>query len=181
MFVTKTICGIVFFTASIMMSTTAFANMGENGSSMDPIMHENEYDHDKIPAERLDETQNDKIEVTLEESEPFTAKIDIKPGDDLNMVNSESDKTLEVALIGSADFDVGNVDASTITLGEAKSNEDFRIADINADGIDDFIVAFSTDDLLLNKGVNELTLKGKTKDGKSFEGSDMVSVSEAGY
>jgi len=85
--------------------------------------------------------------VIAEESEAFAANIDIKPGDDLNMVNPESDKALEVALLGGDDFDVNNVDAATLTLAEATSSEDAKIGDINDDGIDDLLVVFSTDQL----------------------------------
>ena len=112
------------------------------------------------------------------DTDKLAAKIDVKPGDEMNAVNSDTDTMLEVALLGSEDFDVNNVDVNTVTLGEVKSSKDSLVADSNGDGIADLIFVFSTAELGLENGDSELTLKGQTKDGKSFEGTDKVSNSK---
>lgn len=113
------------------------------------------------------------------EGEALAVVIDLDPQDSMNEVSTAEEEFLEVALLGSASFDVNNVDQSTLELDSVASNGKFRMEDINKDGFEDLVAEFPITDLALIEGSTELTLKGKTKDNKPFEGSDMITVSFA--
>jgi hypothetical protein len=171
MFFSKTISGIVFLMTSLAMSTTAFAAMDATGGT-----EMKEKDAITTPVEKMDQAPKHDLAAWKTGDKAFAPKIDVKPNDDLNKIDPKLDKTLEVALLGSAGFDVNNVDQDSLLLGNAKGDGRVRLADSNLDGFNDLIAEFSTEDLQLDEGSNELTLKGKTKDGKSFEGSDKITI-----
>lgn len=116
--------------------------------------------------------------------------IDIMPGTDLNPVSLRKRGGLPVAILGSADFDVADVNPSTLTLGDgtdpdaavgAKPNgtPEVYMEDVNGDGHMDLVAVFATTDLIglgdLSAGTTELVLRGFLGDACSnFAGADMV-------
>lgn len=114
--------------------------------------------------------------------QPMAVEVDIER-DSLDLTDQADSKAniLEVAVLGSADFDVNNIDQSTLAIGDVKGEGDFLVEDRNNDGMDDLVAEFSTKNLNLKQGTQELTIKGKTKDGKMFEGSDEITVTKANY
>src|SRR5690606_25202497 len=97
-----------------------------------------------------------------------------------------------VAILGESGFDpVAEVDLSTLTLGDG-SAEDTPLArrqygtymaareDVNGDGLRDLVLHFSTPSLVANGDLTsastELVLRGATKNGVAFVGSDTIRV-----
>lgn len=111
--------------------------------------------------------------------------IDIKPNSDSNSINAGKQGLLPVAILGSADFDVTNVNPATIELGEAsiamrgpnKSPKPaYSLEDVNTDGYMDMMVFFSVPMLALTGTETELTLSAELFDGTHIEGTDSIRI-----
>ena len=126
-------------------------------------------------SEKMNTDDSEHAKMQAEDSKR-NVKIDIEPTDETNMVNLSQKGALEAAILGAADFKIDDVDRETVMLKGQENNGNFRVEDVNNDGIKDLIVTFDTDDLSLDEDTKMLTLEGKTLDGKSFEGSDSVNV-----
>lgn len=130
----------------------------------------------------------DDLELTV----PYVAvEIDIMPGTDLNPINLKKGGNVPVAILGSADFDVADVDPSTLVLGD-ESDPDTEISqknngayeaymeDVNDDGFMDLVAMFPNRDLVmydLTEATTELALRGFQADAcTNFRGVDDVSV-----
>jgi hypothetical protein len=96
--------------------------------------------------------------------------IDIQPGRDLACLNNSP-----VAILGSADFDVTNINADTLMYGELPveprggPGRRCSIYDINSDGFLDLICQFVA-------GSADATVHGEFYDGTPFEGTDSICV-----
>ncbi len=116
-------------------------------------------------------------------------EIDIKPGSDPNSINLGEHGLLPVAILGSANFDVTEIDPETIAIGGislasrgkkgkklAYSYEDVDPWDENID----MMVFFDVQDLVeigvLAAGTTELLLTANLKDGTPLEGTDFVNI-----
>lgn len=112
--------------------------------------------------------------------EPLAVEIDIEK-DSLDLTDKEDLESgvLEIVILGSEDFDVNHIDPSSLSIGNVDGAEKFMVFDQNNDGIEDLVAGFSISDLNLKEGAQELTLKGKTKDGKMFKGRDQITVTKA--
>ena len=121
--------------------------------------------------------------------------IDIKPGSCPNPINTESKGVLPVAILGTADFDVNDVDLSTVQLegvSPLRSNlEDVATPfdgelcechELGSDGSEDLTLKFDTQAIVDALGpVNDgdevvLTLTGELLDGTPIEGEDCAVV-----
>lgn len=89
--------------------------------------------------------------------------------------------TLYVAVHGSNDFDITELDSSTVKFGktgtETTSVRAPLIRDLNGDGFADVMYGFMTNDCCFQLGDTEGWLKGSTISGIPVEGSDSVLVS----
>jgi len=118
------------------------------------------------------------------------ARIDIKPGSCRNPVNPRSRGKLPVVLLGGADFDVEDVDRSSLQLAGAAPVK-WVVEDVAGpgncseqvpDGYDDLVLKFPTQDVIgglgpLTPGDQfELTLTGMTMDDRSFSATDQIVV-----
>ena len=97
-------------------------------------------------------------------------EIDIKPGSDPNCFNSDGNGVIPVAILGNADLNAGNIDASTVTLEDltvkaaGKINKLLaNIEDVNSDGV-------------FSSGSRTATLTGKLFDGTPIEGTDSICI-----
>lgn len=110
-------------------------------------------------------------------------QIDIKPGSDPNCFNNDGHGVIPVAILGSADFDVLDVDPATVQLeglavqARGKSNKlQAHIEDVNHDGLDDLVVQIEDVDGSFTSGSGTATLTGNLFDGTKIEGSDEICV-----
>jgi hypothetical protein len=124
------------------------------------------------------------------------ASLDIKPTSCPNPLNPRSQGRLPVAILGTADFDVTDIDVSTILL-EGVAPVRFAYEDVaapvvdgeacecdtlGADGFMDLTLKFRTQDIVAALGpvavgdVIELTLTGELNDGTLFEATDCVII-----
>ncbi len=108
--------------------------------------------------------------------------VDIKPGDTPNVINTRSNGTIPVALMSTPTLDLTKVDPATIHMAGAPiaSNKQgkFQVStvDVNGDGRPDIIVHFDTRNLQLTTSSVRAVVEGKTRDGRTFSGSDSVLV-----
>lgn len=116
--------------------------------------------------------------------------IDLMPESELNPVNLRKRGNLPVVIFGSAELDVGEIDPSTLTLGDGadpdasilqKNNGTIEayLEDVNGDGMMDLVAMFATQDLIASGDLDELStelvLRGFLGDAcTNFSGSDMV-------
>jgi hypothetical protein len=122
--------------------------------------------------------------------------LDIKPGSCPNPLNPKSKGVLPAAILGTADFDVTQIDAATLSL-EGVPPIRSRVADVSTpvvgdpecdcttegpDGYYDLTLKFKTQDIVAAIGpvsagdVLVLTITGSLLDGTPIEGSDCVRI-----
>ena len=110
--------------------------------------------------------------------------IDIKPGSDPNSVNTKSRGVIPVAILGSATFDVTDVDVTTLMFGPCGSEvalpahdlTDPHLQDVNSDGLTDLVSHYRQKDTGLSLGDTEACLVGATTGGISISGMDAVNI-----
>ena len=114
-----------------------------------------------------------------------TVSIDIKPGSDPNCFNNDGHGVIPVAILGSADFDVNEIDPSTVQLegldvrAVGKSNKFLaRIEDSNLDGFDDLVVQIEDQDGTFSLGDATATVTGSLLDGTPIEGTDSICITQ---
>ena len=122
--------------------------------------------------------------------EPTTfALVDIKPGSVPNPVNPKSKGVLSVAILGTEEFDVNDVDIDTLLFGDpllignggtAVSPLRNAYRDVSHDGFLDLTLKFSTADLVENDALGfdtvEGLLTGFLLDGTPFAGLDSIRI-----
>lgn len=116
--------------------------------------------------------------------------IDIKPGSDRNPVNLRSRGRIPVAILTTDGFDAGDVDPSTVTLGNDDGNDTpvagrrnglmASLEDVDDDGDLDLVMHFDTQALVANGDLDanttELILNGVTTGGEVIHGSDTATI-----
>jgi len=111
-------------------------------------------------------------------------EIDIKPDAATNPINPRAHGVTPVALLGSEEFDVTDVDGTTLRLGPGEAAPAHDLAagwpygdplhDVNGDGFTDLLVHFSTQASGIQCGDTEVTLTGQLLDGFPIEGTDSI-------
>ena len=108
--------------------------------------------------------------------------IDIKPGSDPNCFNLNGHGVIPVAINGSADFDVYDVDLDTLLFDglqvRVRGNKGplCSIKDWNSDGILDLVCHFEDDPGNWTGGDSTATLTGNLLDGTTFAGTDSICI-----
>jgi Bacterial pre-peptidase C-terminal domain len=107
--------------------------------------------------------------------------IDIKPGNDaLAPINPKSRGKIPVALLGSSEFLVQDVDTSKLTFGhsgnEASLAKCHEPADVNGDVFPDLLCHFENQDAQFEPTDDEAILRGYLGDGRKFEGRSWLKV-----
>lgn len=108
--------------------------------------------------------------------------VDIKPGGYPNSINLKSNGAIPVVVLGSATFDVKQIDPITVKLANAlvrlKGNgqpmADYE--DVNGDSFTDLVVQVPTQLLQLTASDTKANLTGQLKDGAIIKGSDSVRI-----
>ena len=102
--------------------------------------------------------------------------IDIKPGSFPNSIKLKNKGVIPVAILGSATFDVTDVDYSTVCFAgdctEAHGTVHFE--DVNGDGFLDAVLHYETQETNIAFGDTQACLTGQLTDGTFFEGCDSV-------
>lgn len=131
-----------------------------------------------FPMQNTDQnsTDTEQESTPMAKSDALNPTIDIIPNDAQNQFDPSQQSSLDVVILGSSDFDVNSIDPATIQLDKIPADSNFQIVDSNQDGIDDLLLQFPVANMTLNKGFVELTLIGKTKDGKDFESNGMIYI-----
>jgi hypothetical protein len=103
-------------------------------------------------------------------------RIDIKPGSFPNSIKLSNKGVIPVALLGSADFDVTDVDYSTVCFAGdcSEAHGTVHFGDVNGDGFLDAVLHYQTQETNIVFGDTEACLTGQLTDGTFFEGCDSV-------
>ena len=109
--------------------------------------------------------------------------IDIKPESEDNRININDHGVIPVVILGTADFNVNQVDPSTCSLQGmsvkmvGKSNKFLcNYIDVNYDGFDDLLVKIEDSDGNFEVGQTEATLNCELYDGTPIEGNDSICI-----
>jgi hypothetical protein len=102
--------------------------------------------------------------------------IDVKPGDDLNNIILKGKGVLPVAVLGSADLDVSQINPDSVVFAGASPSNWSEPEDVNLDQIPDLVFQFKTQKTNLAVGITQATLGGLTSEGFYFTGSNMVQI-----
>src|SRR5208283_801041 len=108
---------------------------------------------------------------------PFEVQIAVSPScsEARKPVAPGQPGTLTVALLGSANLDVGHVDTASLTFHGANALST-SVQDINHDGIPDLVAVFDTGEVRLDPRADRGTLQGWLKNGRAFFGSGQIRV-----
>jgi len=115
--------------------------------------------------------------------EPNAMTIDIKPGDPKNIVRVSSGRVIPVAILGSSDLNVTEINPRTIRLNGVdvmlvgKSDKSLcRQTDVNDDGYEDLVCDVRTTGFKVGEGEFTIILKASTYNGESLTGEDRIKV-----
>ncbi len=106
--------------------------------------------------------------------------IDIKPGSDPNCINPNNNGVIPAAILGSATFDVTQINTSTLTLAglpvalRGNGTPQCSIQNVNGDAFNDMVCQFTNDPSAWSSSPATAELTGSLLNGFPFEGSDAV-------
>lgn len=118
-----------------------------------------------------------KVDIAVEFTSVIPVDIDIKPGSDVNPVNTKSKGVIPVAVLSTVDFDATDIDVSTVTFGPNGATEfhgKAHFEDVNGDGLDDLVLHFKTQESGIVNGDTEACIAGALNDGTAIEGCDNI-------
>lgn len=111
-------------------------------------------------------------------ADTLAVSIDIRPQSPHNPIQPFSRGMVLVAILGSHDFDVREVERDSLLFGPAGAAPLGRrgglLLDLNGDGEEDLLALFPVRDTGIALGDVEACLSGETRDGTPFEGCDAV-------
>lgn len=123
------------------------------------------------------------VEVLKHVLEPLIeVDIDIKPGSYPNSINTKNKKgVIAVAVFTTDDFDVSDIDHSTVVFGPNSAEPDHKnycahMEDVDGDGDLDVVYHFRCQDTGLAPGHTEASLSGVTLGGTPIVGVDSVRI-----
>lgn len=108
--------------------------------------------------------------------------IDIKPGSYPNSFNKNGNGLIPVAILGSDDLDVTQIDPTSLDLAgmsvKVKNNgtPQCSLDDVNADGHPDLVCQFADDSTTWSEGTTTAVLTGNLYDGTLIEGLDEIRI-----
>jgi arylsulfatase A-like enzyme len=109
---------------------------------------------------------------------PIEIAIDIKPDGDPNSINPSLEGDLPVAIRGSEDFDVADVDVTTLAFGPSAAPIDHshgpHFEDLDGDGLTDLTAHYRIQETGITFGDLSACVTGETIAGRPFRGCDAV-------
>jgi O-glycosyl hydrolase len=85
---------------------------------------------------------------------------------------------IPIAILGEPEFDVGEIDLTTLACGPGGAQPAHRsgghFGDLNEDGITDLVSHFNVREVSLDVGDEMVCATGNTSDGRAFEGCDAI-------
>src|SRR5258708_1089719 len=108
---------------------------------------------------------------------PRFVSLSVSPGcsSEIKPVAAGQMGTARVAVLGTANFDVTQVDPSSLALHGAKALS-VVTQDVNHDGIPDLVATFDSSEVKLHQQATVARLTGWLKNGQSFSGEDKIRV-----
>lgn len=106
--------------------------------------------------------------------------VDIKPGSDPNSIKVKIEKVITVAILGSADLDVSDINATTLLFGDYAEGEGaspankVTIKDVNKDGYLDLVSQYRLSGTGIDLGDTEACISGELLDGTQFLACDAI-------
>jgi hypothetical protein len=99
----------------------------------------------------------------------------VRPGCSTKAIASGQLGTVQVAVVGSQDLNVKDIDMSSLRFhgGRALS---FTVRDVNQDGVPDLLLEFQTAEIHLSSRATRARLSGWLKNSRAFVGEDQISV-----
>jgi hypothetical protein len=117
------------------------------------------------------------VEITIEELSRLRPliELDIKPEEFPNRVNPGSRGVIPMAILGSRAFDVGRIDAASLSFGPASAlpEREPRREDANGDGLIDLALHVRTQDSGIQAGDEDACVVGRV-DSTTFEACDSI-------
>ncbi|MGE5892520.1 MAG: hypothetical protein ACM34I_00535 [bacterium] len=113
----------------------------------------------------------------------IAVQIDIKPGSDPNCFNNNGSGVIPVAILGSPDIDIYQINPESISLeglavrAVGKSNKLLaHYEDVNFDGYQDLVVQIEDSDRVFSQGTSSAKLTGTLYDQTRIEGIDSICI-----
>ena len=95
---------------------------------------------------------------------PIHVTIDVLPGQSPNHIVQQPNKLILVAILGSASFDVGQVDALSVVFGPGRTAEVHgkgHVGDVNFDGFTDMVLHFRCGETGITQEIRPFTSTGE--------------------
>ncbi len=106
---------------------------------------------------------------------PQVIGINVDPENDPNFIELLCPSLIPVAILGSEEFDVLDVDVTTLAFGPSGAGATgSELDDVDGDGLIDLLSIYRTVDTGIVRGDPEACLTGETFDGIQFEGCDSI-------
>ena len=132
----------------------------------------------QVVAQLTDEFGDSSLSVPIGirvERRESPVRIDIKPNDEQNSINPGANGGIWVAVLSNADFDSVQIDVSSVRFGPGDASAiRYEVWDLNGDGASDLALRFKVPESGIRCGDSNATLMGKTFDGQSFAGTDVI-------
>ena len=109
---------------------------------------------------------------------------DIKPGSEINPINPASRGVIQVAILGSDEFEVEEVDLTSLAFGPRGAAPTHKKrghrSDVDGDGATDLLSHYRTEETGIAIGDTMACVTGETYDGIRFEACDRVTTRGCG-